>query len=409
LDIAPEYAPAYAGKLCAELKVRNEDGLGDYEKPIAEYNSFQKAVRFADEEYKVTLEGYDEKIRERLRSEQYIKLIQEKNRASEYEFPNLAERFRAMDGYKDTAELADECGKQYLAQKKRREEQEERERLEQYQRICEQTKTATTEDDWQKCAEQFWAMNGYKNTSKLAEQCDAKSLATKEQREERERREQYNRLCEEVSDAKTMEDWQRFAEAFRSMGGYKNTAELASQCEERYRKLKESRDEQKKEQAIIDRYCPNGIGVNAMDEDGWLPLDRAASHGDLAAVRLLVSKGASVNARNIHRNTPLIEAAERCNSIEIVKFLVSKGANVNAVGCADSTALFRAAWGGNIEVVKFLVSRGADLDPESVKYWYIKNRDILEFLWTQMGLCRHCGGQMVGMFTKKCKSCGKSG
>ena len=27
--------------------------------------------------------------------------------------------------------------------------------------------------------------------------------------------------------------------------------------------------------------------------------------------------------------------------------------------------------------------------------------------WEQQGLCRHCGGQMGGFFTKKCKSCGK--
>ena len=28
--------------------------------------------------------------------------------------------------------------------------------------------------------------------------------------------------------------------------------------------------------------------------------------------------------------------------------------------------------------------------------------------WEQQGLCRHCGGQMGGIFTKKCKSCGRA-
>jgi len=27
--------------------------------------------------------------------------------------------------------------------------------------------------------------------------------------------------------------------------------------------------------------------------------------------------------------------------------------------------------------------------------------------WAEQGLCRHCGGKMGGLFTKKCKSCGK--
>jgi hypothetical protein len=29
--------------------------------------------------------------------------------------------------------------------------------------------------------------------------------------------------------------------------------------------------------------------------------------------------------------------------------------------------------------------------------------------WAQQGLCPYCGGQMGGLFSKKCKSCGKAG
>jgi hypothetical protein len=28
--------------------------------------------------------------------------------------------------------------------------------------------------------------------------------------------------------------------------------------------------------------------------------------------------------------------------------------------------------------------------------------------WVEHGLCRHCGGTMGGLFTRKCKSCGKA-
>jgi len=63
LDIDPEYAPAYIGKLCVELKVSREELLGDNKEPITEQGNFKKAVRFAESGYKAELLGYDEKIR----------------------------------------------------------------------------------------------------------------------------------------------------------------------------------------------------------------------------------------------------------------------------------------------------------------------------------------------------------
>jgi len=68
LDINVVAAPAYTGLLCAELKVQKEELLGDHEKPISEYNNFQQAIRFANAEYRATLEGYDEKIPETLKA-----------------------------------------------------------------------------------------------------------------------------------------------------------------------------------------------------------------------------------------------------------------------------------------------------------------------------------------------------
>jgi len=69
LDIDPEYAPAYVGKLCAELEVRQEELLGDNKEPISEHNYFQKAVRFADAVTRAKLEGYNKIIQERIEEE----------------------------------------------------------------------------------------------------------------------------------------------------------------------------------------------------------------------------------------------------------------------------------------------------------------------------------------------------
>jgi serine/threonine protein kinase len=77
----------------------------------------------ADEnQYRVYLEDQKE--------QQYIKLVQTKDRASsEYEYQNLAKEFLDMNGYRDTEALANDCKKQITILKERREEQE-RERQE---------------------------------------------------------------------------------------------------------------------------------------------------------------------------------------------------------------------------------------------------------------------------------------
>lgn len=297
LDIDPEYAPAYVGKLCAELKVRNEEKLGDYVHPIAEYGSFQKAVRFADDEYKAKIEEADEKIRERIRQKEYDdRLVQTKNKAStEYEYEGLGEQFRGMNGYKDTSALAEECVTRYRMLREQREEKdrqeqkrraeqerkdrEERERRgeqkrqekehrrqERYKRLCENTKTASTEEDWRELAEGFRAMDGYENTIELASRCEDRYRKRKERREEQERKDRYTRLCEEVKTATTEGDWQQLAERFRGMNGYRNTIQLAEQCEERNRMEQErirQEQERREEEKRQERY--NRL-LQAMDE-----------------------------------------------------------------------------------------------------------------------------------------------
>jgi alpha-tubulin suppressor-like RCC1 family protein len=127
LDIDPEYAPAYIGKLCAELKVQKEErlvephavkpkdvydlwmagekikaiklyrektGVGlkeakDYVEAgcvddivddiiLVDYTNYQKAVRFADSDYRVILEKYNKTIQERIAEKERQKQEQER-------------------------------------------------------------------------------------------------------------------------------------------------------------------------------------------------------------------------------------------------------------------------------------------------------------------------------------------
>ncbi|MCL2625043.1 MAG: SUMF1/EgtB/PvdO family nonheme iron enzyme, partial [Planctomycetaceae bacterium] len=168
LDIDPEYAPAYIGKLCAELKLRNEEQLGDHETPISEFNNYNKALRFADDEYRATAVRYNEKIRERLRQEQERR---EELKRQEQERKRL-ERERRVE----QARIE-------------RERQEEQERLDQYERLREEAKKASTEKDFQSLAQQFRTMNGYKDTVEFADECEKKYRSLKDRREEKEHQE----------------------------------------------------------------------------------------------------------------------------------------------------------------------------------------------------------------------------
>jgi alpha-tubulin suppressor-like RCC1 family protein len=66
LDIDPEYAPAYIGLLCAELEAKSEAGLVKHKEPFDKKPNFQKAIRFANADYRAKLDGYNETIIKRI-------------------------------------------------------------------------------------------------------------------------------------------------------------------------------------------------------------------------------------------------------------------------------------------------------------------------------------------------------
>ena len=194
------------------------------------------------------------------------------------------EQWRGMNGYKDAARLADECEEQYNILKELREEQElkeqecqeERKRQNKYYRLIQQKDWIDlnpTEDEYKKLAGQLRAMNDYKDTAALAEECEKQYHVLKEQREkqeriEREQQEQYNRLVQEKFGATTEQEYQYLAEQFWAMEGYKNTAKLAEQCDERAHQCREGEERKRKARHRLAlsingveyafRWCPAG-------------------------------------------------------------------------------------------------------------------------------------------------------
>lgn len=65
LDIAPEYAPAYVGKLCVDKQVKIESELANLEIMFDEDKNYKYALRFADETLRSTLSDYAAIVAER--------------------------------------------------------------------------------------------------------------------------------------------------------------------------------------------------------------------------------------------------------------------------------------------------------------------------------------------------------
>lgn len=86
----------------------------------------------------------------------------------------------------------------------------------------------------------------------------------------------------------------------------------------------------------------------------------AAERGDENAVRTLLQKGASVNARDAHHRTALL-AATHANRVAAARVLIAAGADVNAKDdIGDSPYLYAGAEGRN-EILKMTLAAGADL------------------------------------------------
>ena len=92
------------------------------------------------------------------------------------------------------------------------------------------------------------------------------------------------------------------------------------------------------------------------------------SAGDLAKVRFLVSKGADVNARSKQGRTPLIVGASFDGGFDVVKFLIEKGADISAKDNAGSTPLMAASEANDTASVKLLVQKGADVNTPGMCY-----------------------------------------
>lgn len=133
--------------------------------------------------------------------------------------------------------------------------------------------------------------------------------------------------------------------------------------------------------AYVKTIPPRQAQGNINVAPGATPLYRAVRAIDLAAVQLLADRGADPSQAIKDGSTPLMaaaglgaprggdeevtEAGDRNDPIDVMKVLIAKGANVNAANDAGMTPLHYAAQRGSDRIIEFLASQGARFDAKN--------------------------------------------
>lgn len=102
--------------------------------------------------------------------------------------------------------------------------------------------------------------------------------------------------------------------------------------------------------------------ARAYAPDGFHPLGLAAFFRQPDVVRLLLERGADVDAvaRNEQVRTTALQAAAASGDNQSARLLLDAGADVGVAQPGGGTALHAAAVNGNRELVELLLDRGAD-------------------------------------------------
>ena len=125
--------------------------------------------------------------------------------------------------------------------------------------------------------------------------------------------------------------------------------------------------------AVVSLLLSKGADPSTKVLGVFTPLDAAAIFGDLAAIRLLLDKGAKVaDSSGLARSA----AAGHCR--ECLELVLTRGASPNGAVFGRS-ALQDAAGFGNLDMVRMLVEKGADVQAADERGYTALMRGVLSY------------------------------
>lgn len=111
--------------------------------------------------------------------------------------------------------------------------------------------------------------------------------------------------------------------------------------------------------ACVNLVLAAGMSLEVQDERGTNALMRALYGRHIDVARVLIDKGADVNARRKDGAT-VLWAATHAGRLDFVELLLAKGANPDIQDSSGGTALMRAAYRGDAKMAKALLEKGAN-------------------------------------------------
>lgn len=210
LNIEPENADAYLGKLMAELQVRRRENLKDQKESFADSGNYKKAIRFGDEKLKAELTGAIDYLKQKAAYREATYAMETAVTAEQ--LFSAAEKFNNIGSYKDAPERAAKC------------EKTAREYL--YQNAEAAWKGSKTESDYTKAAVKFEKLGNYRDAAERAKLCREKELECREKAREC----LYNDAKSAMNNAVSSSAYENAAKKFHELGDYRNSASLEKEC-----------------------------------------------------------------------------------------------------------------------------------------------------------------------------------
>jgi ankyrin repeat protein len=117
---------------------------------------------------------------------------------------------------------------------------------------------------------------------------------------------------------------------------------------------------------IVKLLISKGAPLEATTQDGWSALHYGAKRGKLEIVRLLMDAGAKVSTCTHDLQTPLHKACQSGNE-DVVSYLIQKKAEIEAEDKMNCRPLHEAAEGGHEAVVRLILRHGADVTARNAR------------------------------------------